>query len=123
MHTCGERISALRENRKLTQEEMASQLQISRASLSHYEKNRRKPDFDTLRKIADFFQVSIDYLLGRDDDLIPAANDEILEFSENLELSDENILERFSFAIDGKELTPEEAKRFIAFIRAERSMR
>ncbi|MFB5267888.1 helix-turn-helix domain-containing protein [Paenibacillus enshidis] len=123
MHNCGERISALRENRKLTQEELASQLQISRASLSHYEKNRRKPDFDTLHKIADFFQVSIDYLLGRDDDFVPAAKDEILEFSENLELSDENILERFSFAIDGKELTPEEAKRFIAFIRAERSMR
>ena len=123
MHNCGKRISALRENRKLTQEELASQLQISRASLSHYEKNRRKPDFDTLRKIADFFQVSVDYLLGRDDDFIPAGKDEIRQFSENLELSDETILEKFSFTIDGKELTPEEAKRFIAFIRAERSFK
>ncbi|MNN41570.1 HTH-type transcriptional regulator Xre [compost metagenome] len=123
MDNCGNRISGLREKRKLTQEELASQLQISRASLSHYEKNRRKPDFDTLRNIADFFQVSVDYLLGREDDLVPAAKEEILELTEKLELADDQILDRFAFTIDGKELTPEEAKRFIAFIRAERSLR
>ncbi|MET3545946.1 DNA-binding XRE family transcriptional regulator [Paenibacillus sp. VMFN-D1] len=61
----GNRISELREQRKLTQEALSITLGISRAALSHYEKNRRKPDFDTLSKLADYFQVSIDYLLGR----------------------------------------------------------
>ncbi|GIP36189.1 hypothetical protein J2TS4_53990 [Paenibacillus sp. J2TS4] len=44
---------------------MAQYLNISRASLSHYEKNRRRPDVETLKKMADFFQVSTDYLIGR----------------------------------------------------------
>ncbi|MCH1640135.1 helix-turn-helix domain-containing protein [Paenibacillus timonensis] len=122
MNNCGERISALREQRKLTQEELALQLQISRAVLSHYEKNRRKPNYTTLRKIADFFQVSVDYLLGRDEDIPHESQGKLQEFADSLELSDGHILEKFTLTIDGKELTPEEAKRFIAFIRAERSM-
>lgn len=122
MNNYGERISALREQRKLTQEELALQLQISRAVLSHYEKNRRKPNYATLRKIADYFQVSVDYLLGRDEDMQQTSMGEIQDFADSLELSDDSILEKFTLTIDGKELTPEEAKRFIAFIRAERSM-
>ncbi|WP_199620990.1 helix-turn-helix domain-containing protein [Paenibacillus alkalitolerans] len=122
MNTCGERISALREKQKLTQEELAGRLDISRASLSHYEKNRRVPDYETLRKIADFFHVTVDYLIGREQTESSVA-DGIKEFTDSLELSDEKILEKFSLTIDGKELTPEEAKRFIAFIRAERSLR
>lgn len=123
MNNYGERIAALREMRKMTQEELALQLQISRAVLSHYEKNRRKPNYNTLRKIADFFHVSVDYLLGRDEDPLHASKDEIQEFADSLELSDDHILEKFTLTIDGKELTSEEAKRFIAFIRAERSMK
>lgn len=123
MKTYGHRIAKLREQRKLTQEELSKQLSISRASLSHYEKNRRVPDYETLNKIADFFNVTVDYLIGRTDDPTPPENEHIKLFEESLELSDEKILERFSLLVDGRELTPEEAKRFIAFIRAERSMR
>ncbi|OZB97653.1 hypothetical protein CJP46_00295 [Paenibacillus sp. XY044] len=61
----GNRISELREQKGLTQEALSITLGISRAALSHYEKNRRKPDFDTLSRLADYFQVSVDYLLGR----------------------------------------------------------
>ncbi len=45
------------------------------------------------------------------------------EFVDSLELSDREILNKFDLTIDGKKLTPEEAMRFIAFIRAERSIR
>lgn len=126
MKTYGHRIAKLREQRKLTQEELSKQLSISRASLSHYEKSRRVPDYETLNKIADFFNVTVDYLIGRTDDPSPPENEQnehIKLFEESLELSDESILERFSLLVDGRELTPEEAKRFIAFIRAERSMK
>ncbi|MNN86985.1 hypothetical protein D3C81_2044720 [compost metagenome] len=46
----------------------------------------------------------------------------IRDLSENLELSDEQLLDKFSFTVDGRKLTPEESRRFIAFIRADRSM-
>lgn len=65
MRSWGERISLLREAKGMTQEELAAKLGISRSSMSHYEKNRRKPDYVIMSALADIFQVSIDYLLGR----------------------------------------------------------
>jgi transcriptional regulator with XRE-family HTH domain len=123
MKTCGQRISELRENQKMTQGDLSSRLDMTRASLSHYETGRREPDFDTLKKFADFFHVSVDYLIGRTEDPQPSVNENVKMFEESLELSDETILERFALTVDGRELTPEEARRFIAFVRAERSLK
>lgn len=66
---CGNRITLLREKGALTQEELAGLLGISRASLSHYETNRREPDIGTINKLADVFHVSVDFLLGRIDNI------------------------------------------------------
>lgn len=58
----------LRELRgKMTQKEVAAELSISRASLGFYEEGSRKPDIAVLLKIADFYNVSCDYLLGLTD--------------------------------------------------------
>lgn len=122
MTILGRRITELRESRKMTQEELAKKLNISRASLSHYEKNRREPDYETLQKIADYFQVSIDYMFGRTANSKEILDEQVRDFVDSLELSDSNILESFTLTIDGRELTDEEARRFIAFVRAERSI-
>ncbi|WP_019422656.1 helix-turn-helix domain-containing protein [Paenibacillus sp. OSY-SE] len=119
----GIRIAELREGKGWTQEELAELLGITRAALSHYEKDRRKPDFETLTKLADQFGVSIDYLVGRLSSPNAQATQEVLMFAAGLELSDEELLKKFRLTVDGRELTEEEARRFIAFVRAERSMR
>jgi transcriptional regulator with XRE-family HTH domain len=116
------RISALRKSHHLTQDDMSTTLGISRAALSHYEKGRREPDYDTLIKIADFFKVSLDYIMGRTDDPLISLDPEIREFTDQLELSDDQLLHQFDLTIDGTKLSVEEAKRFIAFVRAERAM-
>jgi len=116
----GERIASLREKQFLTQEELSKKLGITRASLSHYENNRREPDYNTIVKIANLFNVTIDYLVGRTNDPHGILDEEVREFVDSLELSDGGILDKFAFTIDGKKLTPEEARRFIAFVRAER---
>lgn len=116
------RIAALRKNRNLTQDDMSTTLGISRAALSHYEKGRREPDYDTLINIADFFKVSLDYIMGRTDDPLASLDPENREFIDRLELSDDQLMNQLAFTIDGKKLTAEESKRFIAFVRAERSM-
>jgi transcriptional regulator with XRE-family HTH domain len=118
----GERIGLLREKHSLTQEDLSNKLGITRASLSHYENNRREPDYNTIVKIANFFKVSTDYLMGRTDEHQTMLNEEVREFVESLELSDSNIMEKFALTIDGKKLSPEESKRFIAFVRAERNI-
>ncbi|WP_339167025.1 helix-turn-helix transcriptional regulator [Brevibacillus sp. FSL L8-0520] len=72
----GERISELRTKMKLTQDDLAKRLGITRAALSHYEKDRREPDYETLERIADFFDVQVDYLLGRTNDPSPSVKKE-----------------------------------------------
>lgn len=62
----GLKITELRKKKNLTQDELAKKIGISRAALSHYEKDRREPDYDTLKKMADFFEVTTDYLLDRE---------------------------------------------------------
>ncbi|KIL30477.1 helix-turn-helix domain-containing protein [Bacillus subtilis] len=59
----GDRLKELRESRKLTQDKLAEILGISRGTYAHYEINKRKPDYDMLIKIADFYGVTTDFLL------------------------------------------------------------
>lgn len=60
----GTRLHTLRKERKLRQEDMAKQLGIARTTYAMYEQGKREPDYNTLIKLATFFEVSIDYLLG-----------------------------------------------------------
>ncbi len=55
----------LRESKKLTQADVASALQIGRSTYTKYESGKSKPVSEMLIKIADYFGVSVDYLLGR----------------------------------------------------------
>lgn len=59
----GNKLKELRTSKKLTQEEIAKLLNVAQGSYSNYEKNKREPDYETLKKIATFYKVSIDYLL------------------------------------------------------------
>ncbi len=58
-------ITLLRKEKKLSQKQVATDLSISQALLSHYEKGIRECGLDFLIKIADYYDVSCDYLLGR----------------------------------------------------------
>lgn len=55
----------LRKNKKVTQKDVADYLGISRVAYTNYENEMRKPDFNTLSKLADYFDVTVDYMLGR----------------------------------------------------------
>ena len=54
-----------RERRNLTQDELAQQLGYSRSKISMYEAGRREPRLDDIDAISDFFNIDVDYLLGR----------------------------------------------------------
>lgn len=63
-------LKKLRHESNLTQSELADRLNITRSALSLYELGKRTPDFNTLIKIADNFDVSIDFLLRRNEKII-----------------------------------------------------
>jgi len=61
----GKRLTQLRKKRNLTQGELANVLKVSRGAVSMWEIDQRTPDPLILQRIADYFGVSVDYLLGR----------------------------------------------------------
>lgn len=99
-------LKSLRNEKGLTQGELAEKLNISRSTIGMYENGSREPDYETLEAIADYFNVDIDYLLGRTNKTT-------------------KIIEPYTIAahFDGDEYTEaelEKIKEFAAFVKASR---
>lgn len=101
MSVLGKRIGELRKKRGLTQRQLADKLQVSHGRISLYETGDRSPDPEMLKKLADFFGCSVDYLLGRTND--PNINIDETDIKKILEKKEKAHW-------DGRELTIEEKK-------------
>ncbi|ERK30173.1 helix-turn-helix domain-containing protein [Clostridium intestinale] len=77
----GERLKSLRNELNLTQLDLSKLLKVSPSTIGMYEQNRRDPDSKTIKFLAEYFNVSTDYLLGKSnikdsaDKIIKNAND------------------------------------------------
>jgi len=71
--TLGGRLAELRREIDLSQAELANRLKLGQSTIAMYESDKRQPDPATLKRLADFFRVSTDYLLGRSDTRNPSA--------------------------------------------------
>lgn len=58
-------IRQLRKEKGISMKELGAFLGVTESAVSFYESGKRQPDYNTLMKIADYFDVSVDYLLGR----------------------------------------------------------
>lgn len=63
----GDRLRTLRTGKGLSQMDFSKQIRISKSSVNMYERGEREPSFETLEAIADYFNVDMDYLLGKSD--------------------------------------------------------
>ncbi len=81
-----ERLKLLRTQRGLTQQEVAEGIGVSRATIGGYEapSKQREPDFQLVRRLADFFGVSTDYLLGRKEIIVVDSKLADIRLSEEL---------------------------------------
>ena len=103
------RIKELRIEKGITQADLAKILKISDRAVGYYENGAREPDYNTLLKISEYFDVSIDYLLGASDIRNPnsdnKADKEFVAFWEeykDLEDADKNILYATLMAIKAR---------------------
>ena len=101
-----ERLKSLRKEQNLTQQKIAEKLNISRGSYAQWEAQRTQPSSKSLETLADFFDVSTDYLLGNTD--IKNQN----QFDEDLEKS----LDTFK-SFDGKPMYDEDREKIREFLR------
>lgn len=85
-----ERLVMLRNYKGLSQYDLAKAIGLSRGQISNYELGSRQPDYDTLKIIADFFDISTDYLLGQSD--VPMKSKDIVnKLLGNEKLTDEEL--------------------------------
>ena len=61
------RLKALRKSRRISQLKLALDLNMNQNTISRYENREREADYETLIRFADYFDVTLDYLLGRTD--------------------------------------------------------
>lgn len=88
MSTLGERIKTLRSRYDLTQEDFGEMFNIVKSTVSMYENNKSIPDDETKKRIAEHFNVTLDWLMGYSDISCPKKetnNDEIIKIIENLD--------------------------------------
>lgn len=87
-----------REDRGLSQSELAVRARLQPSAISHFEAGRRSPSFDNLRRLADALSVTIDFLLGRQPDPQPAgpAAEQLFRNFEQMTSKDQETLAGFA---------------------------
>lgn len=107
MSVLGDRLREMRKKRGLTQREVAEPIGIAVSTLGMYESGKREPDVDTLKKLARFFNVTVDYLTG----------------SEMEELSPEEQLRRLGALLRGSGATDEDVETIMRLLESRRKLR
>lgn len=103
-----QRLRELRKNKDITQIEFARQFNIATGTIGMWETGKRQPDYDTLLSIAKYFDVSVDYLLGKEDS--PTLDEQ---------------LDGVDFALYGEihDLTEEEKRDILSYVQFKKSQR
>lgn len=96
----GKRLKSLRLEKDLKQSELAKIIEVSTSTIGMYEQGRRYTDLETLKKIAEFFDISVDYLIGRTDiKRFNAPSDKLNNILELLNELDESKIEKIETII------------------------
>ncbi|WP_418223529.1 helix-turn-helix domain-containing protein [Clostridium isatidis] len=102
MATFAERLKELRKEKQLTIEQLAKDLGSAKSTISRYENNKREPKKDFLEMLSNYFNVSVDYLLGKTDIRTPKVNEKPKKFSPEIET--------IAAHLDDKNITPKKLK-------------
>lgn len=98
MLNIGQRITQLRKQQNLSQEELAKKANVSRTIVGNYERNANTPSIEVLIKLARIFNVSVDYIVGEGE--ISSLNKELLKRIEDIQKLDEETKNHLFFLID-----------------------
>ncbi len=113
-----QKLKALREKKDMSQAELANVLDVAQQTVASWEKSKSSPNYDLLQKIADFFNVSTDELLGRETKGGYYVNAETAEIANALKEGDGMLRVMFDTV---RKLPPEkmrEAANYIEYLKA-----
>ena len=76
------RLKELRKTHGVSQEKLSKEISVSRSTVAMWESEKSQPDNNMLQKLADYFNVSVDYILGRTDDMNQNPGEENISFDD-----------------------------------------
>ncbi len=126
LNTFGKRLKYIRKTKGLTQRELANAIGLDQSAISHFERDKKKPDMDTLKTIADMLNISIDFLLTRTNDPVTYSRNQtdlIKKVNNNPYITAEELTKNYRFIIDGREATQAEIEEAIKYILIQRMMK
>lgn len=91
-------LSKLREEKNISQAKLGEIIGVTQPTINKYENHDNQPDFDTLKKIADYFETSVDYIVGHTDIRRRIEQTEAYELNE----TEQKLIDSF------RDLTPEQ---------------
>lgn len=94
----GEKITQLRKEKRLSQTDLAEAIKASREAISKYERGEAIPSVEVAKKIADVFEVTIDFLIGNNHNL--AVDKKTLKRMQDIDKLDDSTKEKLFFLID-----------------------
>lgn len=102
----------MRREKNLSQKELGNKLGLAESTIGMYEQGKRQPDYETLLKIADFFEVTLDFLLGN-----PRGGSSVKETGASYNISDPDLQIAFKDASDFSEEARRQAIDFIEYLK------
>lgn len=90
------RLKNIREEKGITQAELAQKVDLQTAAISHFETGQRKPSFENLKKLANALNISIDYLMGREIKESGDIAEKVFRHFEKLSVDDQQKIQEFT---------------------------
>lgn len=106
-------LKLLRKQHNLSQKEIGNIFHASQNTVSQWENGTRKPSYDIIQEIADYFDVSVDYLLGRQEQLPELNSKDKREIQEILDDTEQQLLSQDGLMFDGSPATEEDVQKII----------
>ncbi|MED3571914.1 helix-turn-helix transcriptional regulator [Cytobacillus praedii] len=130
--TFGERLRKLRKSKKLNQEQLAEKIGVDQSTISNYERDIKSPDIETYKKLADFFEVPLDFLTARIVTIMSGsgktsnftqAQSRFMRTAADTTITADDLKNNFNLVVDGRPATNEEIDEAIRYILVQRMMK
>ena len=106
------RLREIRKESGISLKKLGEIIGVAESTMSLYENEKRQPDYETLKKLADYFNVTTDYLLGREDKTTLTTKDK-KEITEILESTRQQLLSQEGLMFDGEPASEEDVQKII----------
>jgi transcriptional regulator with XRE-family HTH domain len=113
------RLKRLREDAGMQQQDMAKVLKIAKSTYHNYETGKREPDIDTLKIIAEYFNVTVDYLIGKTDHPQTVVRYDIPQELKAIGISYLVVAKRMQDA----DIPPEDVEKIIQYMEAQKKIK